>query len=214
MRSLTTLSVLGVLLLSGCNNQPPAATPKDAPSSSKDEPSTPAPTKGKKVVMIIASQKFRDEELTEPRRILEAKGVAVTLASSSLDEATGMLGGRAKADVLLGDVKADDYDAVVFVGGSGASEYFDSAEAHGLCQAAVAQGKVLGAICIAPVTLAKAGVLKGKKATVWRGHADILKENGATYIVKDLEIDGQIITANGPNASAGFGAAIADALSK
>ena len=146
--------------------------------------------------------------------ILVEQGATVTLASSSLAEATGMLGAKAKADVLFDQVSAADYDAIVFVGGFGASEYFANAKAHELCRAAVAQGKLLCAICIAPGTLANAGVLKGKKATVWEGTADLLGKGGAKYTGKAVEIDGKIITAAGPEAAAAFGRAIADALAK
>ena len=40
--------------------------------------------KGKKAVMIIAQNNFRDEELLKPKEVLEKNGVIVTVASSSL----------------------------------------------------------------------------------------------------------------------------------
>ena len=209
MRLVSVVTALAVVATCGCNNRP-----STAPVTEKPQSPTVKPLEGKRVVMIVASQKFRDEELAEPRAILAEQGATVTLASSSLAEATGMLGAKARADVLVDQVDAGDYDAIVFVGGSGASEYFANAEAHELCRSAVAQGKLLCAICIAPGTLANAGVLKGKKATVWRGTAELLKKGGATYTSKDVEIDGRIITAAGPEAAALFGRAIADALAK
>ncbi|CAG1772182.1 partial protease I, partial [uncultured bacterium] len=57
--------------------------------------------KGKKAVIIIASNNFRDEELLKPKEVLEKNGVAVTVASSSLKEATGMLGAKVKPDILF-----------------------------------------------------------------------------------------------------------------
>ena len=66
-------------------------------------------------------------------------------------------------------------------------------------------GKLLGAICIAPVILARAGLLKGKKATVFIDGADELRENGAIYTGNQIEVDGKIITANGPEAARLFG---------
>jgi len=59
--------------------------------------------------------------------------------------------------------------------------------------------EVLGAICIAPVTLAKAGVLEGKRATVWKSEGETLKEHGADYTGASMEADGKIITADGPH---------------
>jgi len=168
---------------------------------------------GKKVVMIIASRNFRDEEFNEPYRLLKNSGAEVTIASSSLEQAVGMLGGTAKPEVLIGDVKAEDYDAVVFVGGSGSSEYFNNPTAHKIAQEAAAAGKVLCAICIAPSTLANAGVLNGKKATCFNSEAGNLKAKGADYTGSPVERDGNIITAQGPNAARDFAKAIAEALS-
>jgi protease I len=159
----------------------------------------------KKVVFIIASRNFRDEELLEPKKVLEDAGVRVVLASSSLDTAVGMLGARVKPDILLKDVRVDEYDGVVFVGGSGASEYWNDPTAHAIAKEALEKNKLLGAICIAPVTLARAGLLKGKKATVFDSEVDKLKEAGAVYTGSGVERDGKIVTGRGPTYAREFG---------
>jgi len=167
---------------------------------------------GKKVLMIIAEKDFRDEELKEPRRILEAAGMKVTLASTSLGKARGMLGYEVQPDVLLKDVKVEEYDAVVFVGGSGSSQYWNDALAHKIANEAYSQGKLVGAICIAPVTLANAGLLEGKKATVWPSEAGKLEAKGAEYTGRPVERDGRIITGSGPQAAEEFGRTLLSAL--
>jgi protease I len=169
---------------------------------------------GKKVVMVIASKNFRDEELFEPKEIIEKAGGNVTVASSSLNISEGMKGGTSKPDVLLNDVKADDFDAVVFVGGSGASEYWKNPTAHALAKAAADGGKLVCAICIAPVTLANAGLLDGKNATVWKSERGVIKKKGARYTGEDVEVDGKFITADGPKSAAKFGRAIVRALAE
>jgi len=167
---------------------------------------------GKKVLMVIASNNFRDEELFEPKKLIEDAGGKVVVASSSLRTAKGMLGGTFKPEVLLKDVKAEDYDAVVFVGGAGASEYWTDPAAHSLAKSAAAKGKPVCAICIAPVTLANAGLLQGKKATVWSSEAAKIRAKGARYTGAAVEVDGNFITASGPDSSAQFGRAIVRAL--
>ncbi len=166
----------------------------------------------KKAVLIIAHQRFRDEEFLEPKKVLEEAGVEVTVASSSLETATGMLGAKAEPDILLEDVKAEDYDAVVFIGGSGASEYWSNPTAHGIAKEALEKGKLLGAICIAPVTLAKAGLLKDKKATVFQSEIDKIKAGGAIYTGAGVEKDGNIITCQGPAFASAFGKALLSAM--
>src|SRR4030042_1829030 len=106
---------------------------------------------GDRVVMVIAHSDFRDEELLKPKALLERAGARVTVASSSLEPATGTLGAEVTPDLLLKDVDAGEYEAVVFIGGPGAKEYWDNGTAHALARAGVEQGKVVAAICTAPV---------------------------------------------------------------
>ena len=168
--------------------------------------------KSKKVVMIIASNNFRDEELLKPKEVLERNGVAVTVASSSLKESTGMLGAKVKPDILFININVADYDAIIFVGGSGATEYWDNPTAHKIAKDAYSAKKIVGAICIAPVTLAKAGLLKDKKATTYSSTVNNLKSAGARYSSADVEKDGNIITASGPAVAQKFGETILKAL--
>ena len=169
---------------------------------------------GKKVLMVIASDQFRDEEYQKPRALLEKAGVRVTVASSSLKEATGMLGLKVKADILLKEAKMEEYDGVVFVGGMGATEYWESPVAHALARDAHEAGKLTSAICLAPMTLANAGLLKGKKATIWKDAVGDFKTKGVVYTGKPVERDGRIITGSGPEAAEEFGKALLDVLDR
>jgi protease I len=167
---------------------------------------------GKKIVMIIAPQNFRDEELLQPKNILTEKGAEVKVACASLETAKGMLGAEVKPDMLVNQIKPEDWDAVILIGGTGASQYWDDASIHSMLNEAVKQNKIVGAICIAPVTLANAGILSGKKATVSGSETQKLTNKGAECTGKDVERDGNIITASGPPAAKEFGNAIAQAL--
>jgi protease I len=166
-----------------------------------------------RALMIIAPQNFRDEELLHTREELERAGISVDVASSRSGEARGMLGARVKVGLTLDKVRLEEYDAVIFVGGSGSSVYFGDARALGIARRAHELGKVLCAICIAPVILSKAGVLRGKRATVWDGEfVRLLEEGGARYTGKSVEVDGKVVTANGPQAAREFGRTIVTLL--
>ncbi|TET34999.1 MAG: DJ-1/PfpI family protein [Planctomycetota bacterium] len=174
---------------------------------------------GKKILMVIAPANFKDDEYSKPRKVFEDKGATVTVASTSTSEAKGVGGTKVTPDKALKDVKAKEYDAIVFVGGPGAKKLFDDSEAHKVAKDAKKEGIVLAAICIAPAILAKAGVLDGKKATIWHAKADdgfvkMLKDGGATFTDKDVVTDGKIVTANGPKASEDFAKAIVKLLKK
>jgi len=173
----------------------------------------------KKVLMVIAFKNFRDVEYFLPKEILERNGVKVTTASNKKGKAQGADGKRANVDLLISEVNPENFDAVLFVGGPGCLENLDNEDSYRLAQRTVEKGKVLGAICISPVLLAKAGVLKEKKATVWsspfdRQPIEILKENGAFFEDQKVVVDGKIVTANGPNAAQEFANEILKLLSQ
>ena len=167
-----------------------------------------------KVLEIIASSNFRDEEFSIPKKVFEDAGLKVVVASSSKNPSTGILGAKVMPDVLMDEVNINDYDAIVFIGGPGAEEYWDNPTAHKVAQDAVKKNKVLAAICIAPVTLANAGVLSNKKATVWFSEAKALTRKGAHYTGSTVEADGNIITANGPSSAEEFAKAILKAIGR
>jgi protease I len=170
--------------------------------------------KEKKVLMVIAYQNFRDEELFTPKSIFEKNGIKVDIASVKKGIARGMLGGTVNVNLTLNEVKESDYDGIVFVGGSGSADLFDNNEAKKLASEFYKNKKVVGAICLAPGILANAGILKGKKATCFPSASDILIKNGAIYTKNPVEIDGNIITGKGPEVAEKFGMEILKLLLK
>ncbi len=164
--------------------------------------------------MVIAHEVFRDEEYAEPREVIERAGVEVIVASSALSEAKGRFGLTAKPDILVKDADIQDYDAVIFVGGGGSREYFEDESALKLARDADEQGKVIGAICIAPHILANAGLIEGKNVTMYRSEVEEVERKGANFTDKDVEVDGNIITARGPEAAADFGEEVVNALQR
>jgi len=167
---------------------------------------------GKKAVFIIPQENFQDDEFAQPLGIFEEQGINVTVASTTLNEVTGMNGAKTTPQMLLKDVNVDDYDVVVFIGGSGAAQYIDDPLAHQIAQEAIAKNKILGGICLAPRILASAGVLKDKNATVYPTEGEKLKECGVNYTAKPVEKDGNIITADGPGSAIEFGTVLVETL--
>jgi len=161
-----------------------------------------------KSLFIIAQEGYQDTEYGTPKKILEEKGIAVITASEKVGLCHGGLGGNTTAQISLKEVLVSDYDLIVFIGGPGAVGYQHNVEAYRIAQEAVQQQKLLGAICIAPTILAYAGILKGRKATVWNndGQQDkLLQQQGAVYTGETVTVDGKIVTANGPKAAEEFG---------
>jgi len=165
-----------------------------------------------RILMVIAQRDFRDEEYLEPKKIFAEHDIKVVTASERKGECLGKLGAKVWAEVSLHEVNLHDYEAIVFVGGLGAKEFFADDEALNLVREANSEGKILAAICIAPSILANAGILDGKKVTAFETEESHLNEKGAIFTGNPVEVDGQIITANGPEAAEEFGLAIVKVL--
>ncbi|MBI3331568.1 DJ-1/PfpI family protein [Candidatus Peregrinibacteria bacterium] len=182
----------------------------------------------KPALVIIAQTGYQDIELEGTRKGLFGAGFDVVLASKAIGPCRGKLGGTEQASIAMKDVNVSDYDRIAFIGGPGAGALKDDSNALRIARETVAAKIPLGAICIAPTILAAAGVLKGKKATVWDSgpahrsvsarpsrdgslgegggeQIEFLKQKGADYSGEAVTRDGLIVTGNGPKAAEEFG---------
>ncbi len=170
---------------------------------------------GKRVLMVIPHTQFRDEEFFEPRKILEDEGAKVVVASTSVRICRGMKGGSVQAEISIAEAKVEDYAALVLCGGSSVPGFFwNDKKLQELAAAMSAAGKIVAAICLSTVVLAKAKLLAGREATVYFLPEAIeeLKTAGAKYVKETLLIDGNIILAEGPLDAQRFGQALRTAL--
>jgi protease I len=160
-----------------------------------------------KLLIAIAPEKFRDEELAEPIAEFQKAGITFDIASTRRGPSTGMLGARITATITFEEVDPKNYDGLVIIGGSGSQVHLWHDDM--LIQLAKyfhQSGKLVAAICLAPVVLARAKILKGKKVTFFESQAssfEILK-SGAIIVKAPVVTDGRIITANGPFAAKEF----------
>lgn len=159
----------------------------------------------KPILMVVAPKDFRDEELFETKEELIEAGISIVTASISKGICTGTKEGKTIAEVEIKGLDTSDYQAVVFVGGPGSRIFFEDPEAHRIAKEMAADEKLVAAICIAPVILAKAGLLKDKDATSYGTEMETLKKSGAHYTGLALTQDENIITANGPQSARAFG---------
>jgi protease I len=171
----------------------------------------------KKVLFIIAQNGFRDEEFFIPAEVLENNGIHVTVASIESGMCHGSLSGKVEAEISVSEARIKDYDCLAIAGGPGAKALKDFPEVISIIRDAEKNKKLIAAICIAPTILAEAGILKGKRATVWntdKQQGKFIESKGAKYTGKEVEVDGDIITADGPMAAGPFGNAIVESLNR
>jgi protease I len=168
-----------------------------------------------KLLLVVAPEKFRDEELQVPQKVFDEYEIAYDVASSRVGLCEGMLGASIEATLTIKDANPDVYDGIVIVGGMGAQDYlWGNSSLQGLVRTFFDSGKIVAAICLAPVVLAKAGVLKGREATVFRSPASVgaMKKGGAHLVDIPVVADLDLITANGPQAARAFAEAIVEKL--
>lgn len=167
--------------------------------------------KGKKVVLVIASEGFQPIEYGVTKDILEEAGVAVITASDKPGGAVATDNSVTSVDITIPQIIVSDYDGIFLIGGSGAMEKLDNVTVYKLLHEVVKTSIPYGAICIATRILAKAKVITGKEATGWNSDNALLAIFNAynvTYVDKDVVIDGILVTATGPEAAELFGKAI------
>lgn len=165
-----------------------------------------------KILMVISPQQYQQDELDIPLAYFVSKDYDVFLASKGVRTATAMNGANVSIDLDIKGLDPSPYRAVVFVGGEGI--YYlklnEDPDYINLAKSAASQNKLVGAICLAPWILANADLLQGKRATA--ADTDYIKSKGAVVAEEPVVRDGNIITANGPDASEEFAEAIIAAL--
>lgn len=164
------------------------------------------------VLFVLANHDFKDEEYLETSQVLKEAGIAIKIAANSNEDCIGVTGTTVSVDYTFDEIDPIQYSAIVLIGGVGIQGYLHDEALHKLVKDFVSAGKIIAAICWAPAILANAGVLNGKKATVWQGAREDLEKGGATYTGESVTIDGNIITANGPDSASDFGFKLAEMI--
>ncbi len=161
-----------------------------------------------KVLFIIAHEGFQPTEYREPKKVLQDAGFTIVTASDAAGHATDADGQTVPVDLTLNHVRVKEYDGIIFIGGPGALEHLDNAASYTIIKAAMDRHMPLGAICIAPRILAKAGALTRKRATGWNGDnqlEEFFKTYDVIYLPEPVVVMDQVVTASGPQAAKLFG---------
>ena len=173
-----------------------------------------------RIAMIVAPQNFREPELEIPHEFFtKKKGASVEIVSTT-KTAKGASGSTVNVDRMLDEVDAGEYDAIVFIGGPGTPILRAEKKAIEIARKSHSLGKVVAGICWSTTILAKAGILDGKKATVWFGNdaeygmttAQFLESKGAEYVNKGVVVDGKVVTADGPAHAREYAEAVWNAI--
>lgn len=158
-------------------------------------------------VLVLLAPGFEEIEFAAPVDILRRLGVPVVTAGVSGRRVEGAHGIVMEADMLLVDVDALHYSGVVLPGGAASWVLRDTPAVLKLVREMHGAGKLVAAICAAPIALEAAGVLVGRKVTCY---PDVAKELSSAGEVCSLPTcrDGNLVTGRGPSAALEFGFAL------
>ena len=168
-----------------------------------------------KILIAIAPEKFRDEELADPVAALQKAGIAFDIASTRRGPVRECSALRCRQpSPLRRSNPASMTGCLLSVAPVPSNTYGMMTCSYRLAKYFQESGKVVAAICLAPVVLARAGILKGKKATYFNSPVSFreMKAGGAMLVDKPVVTDMRIITANGPAAAKEFADAVIRAL--
>lgn len=156
--------------------------------------------------LVLMAEGFEEIELTSIVNILRRGGVTVTIAGLKDGLITGARGIKIQPDAPLDSIR-ELYDIIILPGGSpGYVNLGNDRRVIELINKYNSAEKMVAAICAAPTVLAKAGILTGRRATVFRGMESDLKD--AKYVDSPVVEDGKIMTSQGPGTAMEFALAL------
>ena len=161
-------------------------------------------------IYIFLADGFETVEAMAPVDVMRRAGLSVTTVSiMGRREVLSAQGVPVVADAIMGDFSLSDAKALVLPGGGEGTENLSaSAAVREEVERMNGEGKLIAAICAAPMVFGRMGILEERRATCYPGCEIDLK--GAVYTAAKVEVDGNIITACGPGASFDFGFAIVE----
>lgn len=156
--------------------------------------------------MIISQNGFRDEELTEPKNILVNSGFKVVIASPKKGKCQGSKGLVVESFVSIDEVVFEDYAGAFIVGGPDSPSLMSYSKIRDLMSFMNNNERVFGAICLGPMVLASFGVIDGRTCTVYPSSEakEMFRKHNVVFIEKNVVVDGNLVTANGPHAATEF----------
>ncbi len=174
----------------------------------------------KKVLFIVMPKDFQDYEFNVPYTALNEARFVVDIAGLTPGDAHGKLGLKITPNLQLTTMKEADFDtyaALVIPGGPGSSTYlWGNKKVIDTAWYFNDKKKIVATICHACSVPAEAGLLKGKKATIYPDAPAkaLFEKNGVKFVDQGCITlkENKIITAQSPQFVKEFSQAIISLL--
>lgn len=173
---------------------------------------------GKRVAALVGDG-FEESELTEPRRALEEAGAIVTIVGIDEKSRQRIRGKRGldegqsvKAEELVGDCTADDFDGLLIPGGTSPDHIRTNKDVQRLVREFDTVKKPMFVICHGPQVLISAQVVRGRQLTGVPAIADDIRNAGGLYRDQPVVQDANWVSSRTPEDLPQFNRAIVEKL--
>ncbi|MCL5258187.1 MAG: type 1 glutamine amidotransferase [Firmicutes bacterium] len=173
---------------------------------------------GKRIAALIGDG-FEESELTEPQRALEEAGAIVTIvgvdeksrqrirARRGLEDGVGV-----KAEELVADCTADDFDALLIPGGSSPDRIRTNKEVQRFVREFDTAKKPIFVLGHGPHVLISAQIVRGRQLTGAHSIADDIRNAGGLYRDQAVVHDGNWVASRDPEDVSQFNRAVLEKL--
>jgi len=171
-------------------------------------------------VAVLATNGVEESELTEPVKALRDADAQVTIVSLPQSHIQAVRHDfdrtiQIKVDRTIGDVSADDFDAVHLPGGTvNADSLRGVSEVQSFLRAMQDAEKPIAAICHAPWELVSAGLVLGRTLTSYHTIQDDIRNAGGHWLDREVVLDGNWVTSRQPQDLPAFNRALLDLFSR
>lgn len=152
----------------------------------------------KNILLFLPAKDFSEEEYLTIKTSILNKGFGLFITSDCNHLCVGNNGLKVKADVSLFNIHPVNFDAFVLIGGNGMRAYWNNKALAEISKRFYETGKVLGAVCCAPVVLGNAGILEDHEVTCYPKDKKELERTGSKFTDQTIVVSGNIITAQSP----------------
>ena len=155
-------------------------------------------------VAILVTEGFEQVEMTDPRKALDDAGAITSIVSPKEGQVRAWKftewGNDYPVDILLGDARAEDFDALLLPGGViNPDKLRTQPEAVAFVKAFFDADKPVAAICHGPWTIIEAGAARGRHIASWPSLQTDLRNAGAEWVDQEAVVDGNLVSSRKPD---------------
>ena len=165
------------------------------------------------MVYVFLAKGFEELEALAPVDVLRRAGVTVKTVGVTGKRVSGSHGISVNCDIIVNEATFDELDGIILPGGLPGTTNLEADETvQRFIDYAAENGKIIGAICAAPMILGHKGLLQGKNAVCYKGFEKEL--TGAHVLDRPAVRDGNIVTGWGAGGAIDFALLYLEAINE